>query len=81
MTRRRRGKKTDKATWVKLALIVGILYVGGILVPLATFVFAVQRDLILAAWETGNVVVLALAVAVAAGLSLGYWLKKVAERV
>ena len=64
-----------------MALIAVILYVAGILAPLAAFVWAVQRDLVLAAWGTGNVVWLVVAVAVAAALSVGYWLKRVAERV
>lgn len=75
------SRRRQRATWFKLALIVAILYVAGILVPLGAFVFAVQRDLVLAAWGTGNVALIAAAVALAFALSLGFWLKKVAERV
>lgn len=87
--RRRRGRGTarrakqpmDRAAWLKLAIIALILYVAGILVPLGAFLFAVQRDVVLAAWGTGNVALLVLAVALAAALSLGYWLRRLAQRV
>ncbi len=79
--RRRAKRPMDRAGWLKLAVIALILYVAGILVPLGAFLFAVQRDVVLAAWGTGNVALVVLAVALAAALSLGYWLKRLAQRV
>lgn len=66
---------------IKATLIAILLYVAGILVPLAAFIVAVQRDLVLAAWNTGNVLLLAGAVAVALTIGLGRWVWWLAKRV
>jgi hypothetical protein len=65
--------------WAKLALIASIVYLARILAPAATFVYAVQREAVLAAWHTGNAVLLAAALGSAIGLSLGRWLKRLAQ--
>lgn len=79
--RGRPGLRASRGTWVKVALIALILYVAGVLVPLAAWVFAVQRDVLESAWSTGNVLLFALAVAVALALGLVGWIKRLAQRV
>lgn len=67
--------------WLRTALIAAILYVAGILVPLALWVASVQRRLVEHGWQTGNVVLLALAVAIAFALGLAGWIMRLAQRV
>lgn len=67
--------------FVKIALIALILYVAGVLLPLAAFLWAVQKDLVLAAYATGNIALVVIAVAVALLIGVGAWLKRLADRV
>lgn len=81
MTRR----KAKATPWLKIALLAAILYVAGILGPLAGFIFAIQRDLILQGVASGDAIVLAVTVAaaIAIGLTIGVWawLRRLADRV
>ncbi len=67
--------------FVKIALIALILYVAGILLPLAALLWAVQKDIVLAAYATGNIALVVIAVAVALLIGVGAWLKRLADRV
>lgn len=77
----RKRSRRQRTPWLRIALIAAILYVAGILVPLAAWVFAVQRHWVQSAWSTGNILLLALALAGAAALGLFGWIVRVARRV
>jgi O-antigen ligase len=80
-TRRKRQEPMTKTAWLKLGLIAFLLWLAGILGPVAAFIAAVQRDAILRAWETRSAIYIGIAIIVVATTSLGVWLKRLAQRV